>query len=83
MGGIPHHIKDPIYLFPLSTVEEAAQRVLQLLYNENLRRERGRKSRETVSDRSLLIRLLEQHLDVLDSLETIYRLTQSDDMCGL
>jgi trehalose synthase len=55
-------------------VDEAAQRMVQLLQDEELRQRMGEKARETVKQRFLMIRLLEQYLDLLNSFETIYRL---------
>jgi trehalose synthase len=74
VGGIRYQIEDGVNGFLVSSVEEAAQRIVQLVKDEDLRKEMGQRARETVKDRFLLIRLLEQHLDLLHSFETIYRL---------
>jgi trehalose synthase len=74
VGGIRHQIEDGVNGFLVSSVEEAAQRIVQLVKDEDLRRKIGSKARETVREKFLLIRLVEQHLDLLNSFETIYRL---------
>ncbi len=74
VGGIRYQIEDGVNGFLVSSVEEAAQRIVQLVKDEGLRKEMGERARETVKDRFLLIRLAEQHLDLLHSFETIYRL---------
>jgi trehalose synthase len=75
VGGIRYQIEDEVNGFLVSSVEEAAQRIVQLIKDEELRRRIGQKARETVTQRFLMLRLLEQHLDLLNSFETIYRLT--------
>ncbi len=74
VGGIRYQIEDGVNGFLVSSVEEAAERIVQLVKDEDLRKEIGQRARETVRDRFLLIRLVEQHLDLLNSFETIYRL---------
>lgn len=74
VGGIRYQIEDGVNGFLVSSVEEAAQRIVQLVVDEDLRKEMGQRARETVKDRFLLIRLVEQHLDLLNSFETIYHL---------
>ena len=75
VGGIRHQIEDGVNGFLVSSVEEAAQRIVRLIKDEELREQMGQKATETVKQRFLMIRLLEQHLDLLNSFETIYRLS--------
>jgi trehalose synthase len=75
VGGIRHQIEDGVNGFLVSSVEEAAQRIVRLIREKELRQQMGQKARETVKQRFLMIRLLEQHLDLLNSFETIYRLS--------
>jgi trehalose synthase len=75
VGGIRHQIEDGVNGFLVSSAEEAAQRIVQLIKDDELREQTGQKARETVKQRFLMIRLLEQHLDLLNSFETIYRLS--------
>jgi trehalose synthase len=77
VGGIRYQIEDGVNGFLVSSVEEAAQRMVQLIQDEDLRQRMGKKARETVRQRFLMIRLLEQYLDLLDSFETIYQLHRS------
>ncbi|MDZ7839095.1 MAG: glycosyltransferase [Actinomycetota bacterium] len=72
-GGIVHQIEDGVNGFLVSSVEQAAQRIVQLVQDEQLRKDMGTKARETVRSRFLLIRYLEQYLDLFNSFETIYR----------
>jgi trehalose synthase len=74
VGGIRHQIEDGTNGFLVSSVEEAAQRIVQLIKDRELRERIGQKARETVRQRFLMIRLLEQYLDLLNSFETVYRL---------
>jgi len=75
VGGIRYQIEDGVNGFLVSSVEEAAQRIVELVGDEELRQRMGQRARETVRERFLMIRLLEQHLDLLNSFETIYKLT--------
>ena len=74
VGGIRHQIEDGVNGFLVSSAEEAAQRIVELIRDEELQERIGQKARQTVKERFLMIRLLEQHLDLLNSFETIYRL---------
>lgn len=74
VGGIRYQIEDGVNGFLVSSVEEAAQRMVQLIADEELRERIGQRAKETVRERFLMIRLLEQYVDLLDSFETIYRL---------
>ena len=74
VGGIRHQIEDGTNGFLVSSVEEAAQRIVQLIKDRDLRERMGEKAKETVRERFLMIRLLEQYLDLLNSFETLYRL---------
>ncbi len=75
VGGIRYQIEDGVNGFLVSSVEEAAQRIVELVGDGELRQRMGQRARETVRERFLMIRLLEQHLDLLNSFETIYKLT--------
>lgn len=72
VGRIRHQIEDGGNGFLVSSVEEAAARIIQLIKDEELRRQIGKRARETVKKRFLLTRLLEQYLDVFNSFETIH-----------
>lgn len=74
VGGIQYQIEDGVNGFLISSVEEAAERIVQLIKDKKLRQRLGRKAKETVKDRFLLTRYLEQYLDLFSSFETIFRL---------
>jgi trehalose synthase len=73
-GGIRHQIESGVNGFLVSSVDEAATCLVSLLGDAQLRERIGRKARESVTDRFLMTRLLEQYLDLFLSFETIYRL---------
>ena len=73
VGGIRRQIEDGVNGFLVSSVEEAAARIVQLLKDEGLRVTMGRRARETVRERFLMTRYLEQHLDLYNSFEAIFR----------
>lgn len=74
VGGIHHQIEDGENGFLVSSVEEAAERIVRLIEDEDLREQMGGKAKESVRERFLLTRYLEQYLDLLGSFETVYRL---------
>src|SRR6266571_4963975 len=71
VGGIRYQIENGVNGFLVSSVEETAARIVQLVKDEKLRRQMGNRARETVRERFLLTRLLEQYLDLFGSFETI------------
>jgi trehalose synthase len=77
-GGIRHQIRDGVDGFLVSSPEEAAKRMVQLIKDKKLRKRMGGKAKETVRRKFLLTRYLEQYLDLFDSFETIYRLNYSN-----
>lgn len=76
VGGIRHQIEDGVNGFLVSSVEEAADRIVQLIRDRRLRDRMGERARQTVSRRFLMIRLLENYLDLLGSFETTYRIRE-------
>jgi len=74
VGGIRYQIRNGVNGFLVSSIGEAAKRIVQLVKDEKLRKRMGEKARETVRRKFLLIRYLEQYLDLFNSFETIYRL---------
>jgi trehalose synthase len=77
VGGIRYQIQDGINGFLVSSTEEAAHRIVQLIKDRELREEMGKKARESVRQRFLLTRYLEQYLDLLGSFETVFKLTDA------
>ena len=76
VGGIRHQIADGVNGFLVSSIEEAAERIVLVLRDEQLRERLGRQAKESVRKHFLLTRYLEQYLDLFNSFETIYRLTR-------
>jgi trehalose synthase len=58
--------------FLVSSVKQAAARIVQLLKNQKLRRKLGVAARETVRRSFLLPHSLEHYLDLFGSFKTIY-----------
>jgi trehalose synthase len=69
VGGIRYQIEDGVNGFLVSSVEETAQQIVELINDKNLRNEMGRTARETVRKKFLLTRYLEQHLDFFGAQE--------------
>lgn len=67
--GIRAQIENGANGFVVSSVEEAAARIVELVRNEGLRRRLGEAGRKTVSDRFLLVRMLENYLDLFAELQ--------------
>ncbi|HSB05740.1 MAG TPA: glycosyltransferase, partial [Thermodesulfobacteriota bacterium] len=74
VGGIRYQIKNGVNGFLVSTVQEAAKRMVQLVKDKKLRKQMGGNAKETVRKKFLLTRYLEQYLDLFSSFETVYRL---------
>ena len=74
VGGIRYQIEDGLNGFLVSSVEETAKRIIELLGDPDLREKLGEKARETVRKKFLLTRYLEQYLDLFNSFDTVYRL---------
>jgi trehalose synthase len=68
VGGIRYQIEDRVNGFLVSSVEEAAERIVELVNDKELRNEMGNKAREVVRRNFLLTRYLEQHLDLVGEL---------------
>ena len=74
VGGIRYQIENGINGFLVSTIEETASRMVQLVKDPELRARMGEKARESVRERFLLTRYLEQYLDLFGSFEAVFRL---------
>jgi trehalose synthase len=74
VGGIRHQIEDGINGFLVDTVEQAAERIAQLLKDPVLRQRLGAQARESVRRRFLMTRLMEDWLDLIGSFEVSFRL---------
>ncbi|HQL60082.1 MAG TPA: glycosyltransferase [Methanoculleus sp.] len=74
VGGILHQIRDGENGFLVSSVDEAAGRIVQLLRDPDLARRLGHAAHETVRERFLFTRTIEQYLDLIGSFEPEFRL---------
>jgi trehalose synthase len=73
VGGIRHQIRDGENGFLVSTVEEAAKRIVQLIKDPNLRRSMVERAKESVRTRFLMTDSNERYLDLFASFETVYK----------
>jgi len=73
VGGIRYQIEDGVNGFLVSSVEQAAERIVTLVKDKNLRDEMGKKARETVREKFLLSRYVEQYLDLFDEFDSSSR----------
>jgi trehalose synthase len=74
VGGIRSQIQNGVNGFLVSSVDEAAERIVQLLRDAELRKELGLNARQTVKRHFLMTRYVEQYLDLFNSFETVFRL---------
>jgi len=74
MWGIRYQIEDGVNGFLVNNVQEAAARIVQLVKEKDLRQRLGQAARETVRQKFLLSRNLEQYLDLFSSFETNFAL---------
>ena len=77
VGGIRYQIEDGVNGFLVSSIEQTAARIVQLIKDNGLRERLGEKAKEKVRQQFLLTRYLEQYLDLFSSFETVYRLTNT------
>ncbi len=68
VGGIRYQIEDGVNGFLVSSIEETAKRIVELVNDKELRDEMGHEARETVRKNFLLTRYLEQYLDLFGEL---------------
>jgi trehalose synthase len=74
VGGIKYQIKDGENGYLVSSVDEAAQRIIDLLKNKKLRESMGKKAKESVRKNHLLPFYMENYLDLINSFETNFKL---------
>src|SRR5947207_4567433 len=74
VGGIRYQIKDGVNGFLVSSVDEAAERIVRLLKDKKLRDEMGRKARETVREKFFMAHYVERYLDLFDAFDKDFRL---------
>ena len=76
VGGIRYQIENGVNGFLVSSIDEAAERIVRLLKDEKLREEMGREARETVREKFLLTRYLEEYLDLFGEFDKDFRLRE-------
>lgn len=74
VGGIRHQIQDGLNGYLVENVEQAAERIVQLVKDADLRRRIGASARKSVRERFLMTRLLEDWLDLIGSFEPSFHL---------
>lgn len=77
VGGIRYQIEDGVNGFLVSSIEEAAERIVRLIQDKELREQMGQKAKESVRQRFLLTRYLEQYLDLFNSFEATFLLSKT------
>lgn len=70
VGGIRYQIRDGFNGYLVSSTPETAGRIIQLLKDDDLRSRLGRAAHETVREKFLMTRLVEQYLDLMNSFRT-------------
>ncbi|MFN3524367.1 MAG: glycosyltransferase [Phenylobacterium sp.] len=73
-GGIRHQIDDGVNGFLVSSIEEAADRIVQLLQDRDLAARLGAAAKGSVRERFLMTRLMEQWFDLIGAFETDFKL---------
>src|SRR5881394_2818759 len=68
-GGIRYQIEDGVNGFLVSSIEDAGERIVRLIKDEKLRDEFGKKGRETIREKFLLTRYVEQYLDLFSEFD--------------
>ncbi len=74
VGGIKHQIEDGVSGFLVDSVDEAAARIVDIVKDNALRRRLGENAKESVRQRFLMTRLLEDWLDLVGSFEAHFTL---------
>ena len=74
VGGIRYQIDNGINGFLVSSTEETADRIVQLIKDEKLRVKIGKQAKKSVRKYFLLTRYLEQYLDLLGSFTASFKL---------
>ncbi len=68
VGGIRYQIENGVNGFLVSTIDETAKRMVELISDKKLRDQMGSNARDTVRKNFLLTRYLEQYLDLFAEL---------------
>lgn len=76
VGGIRYQIEDGKNGFLVSSVKEAADRIVRLVKDKKLNRSMGKRAKETVRKNYLLTSSVERYLDLFGSFKTSYTLVK-------
>lgn len=76
VGGIRYQIEDGVSGFLVSSVDEAAERIVRLLRDPDLAERLGRAAHERVRECFLFTRSVEQYLDLIGAFDPEFRLTR-------
>ena len=74
VGGIRYQIKDADNGFLVDSPEESAERITQIIQDTNLQETMGQKAKESVREQFLMTRLIEQYLDLFNSIEVSFHI---------
>ena len=74
VGGIRHQIEDGVNGYLVDSVEQTAERIVTLLNDKRLRNRLGKAARETVRQRFLMTRLMEEWIDLYSAFGASFRL---------
>jgi len=74
VGGIRYQIKDGENGYLVSSVEEAAERIVILLKDKELRKKMGIRARESVKAHYLLFHYLEKYVDLFNAFQPNFKL---------
>ncbi|MEJ2047936.1 MAG: glycosyltransferase, partial [Dehalococcoidia bacterium] len=77
VGGIRYQIFVGVNGFLVSSIQDAAARIIQLIEDKRLRQRLGERAREKIRQRFLMTRYLEQYLDLLNALEASFHLNRT------
>ena len=77
VGGIRYQIDDGVNGFLVSSIKDAAARIIQLIEDKRLRQRLGARAKEKVRQRFLMTRYLEQYLDLLNAFEASFHLNRT------
>jgi trehalose synthase len=75
--GIRYQIQDGVNGFLVSSVDEAAEKIVELLRDPDLRERLGQAAHETVRERFLFTRTIEHYLDLIGAFEPDFRLREA------
>ncbi len=77
VGGIRYQIENGKNGFLVDTVNETAECIVKLLKSKKLRQQMGKAAQETVCQKFLMTRLMEQYLDLFQSFYATYQMRNS------